>query len=125
MSVEKIEEAERIWIIESQLKLQSSSNFKKISEQLGVVKENEILICKGRLGNSELDFRTKFPIILPRENKFTELVITDCHHKVHHCKERETLAELRSKFWVTKGRQCVKKIVSYFTGYATPPTTAP
>ena len=111
MSVEELEKAERLWIIESQLNLQSSSNFKKISEHLGVVKENEILICKGRLGNSELDFRTKFPIILPKENKFTELVIIDCHHKVHHCKERATLAELRSKFWVTKGRQCVKKVI--------------
>lgn len=111
VSVEEIEKVERIWIIESQLNLQSSSNFKKISEQLGVVKENEILICKGRLGNSELDFRTKFPIILPKEDKFTELVIIACHHKVHHCKERATLAELRSKFWVTKGRQCVKRVI--------------
>ena len=111
ISVEEIEEAERIWIIESQLNLQGSSNFKKISEQLGVVKENDILICKGRLGNSELDFRTKFPIILPKEHKFTELVIIDCHQRVHHCKERSTLAELRAKFWVTKGRQCVKRII--------------
>ena len=35
----------------------------------------------------------------------------DCHRRVHHYRERATLAELRSKFWVTRGRQCVKRVI--------------
>ena len=69
-----------------------------------MVRENEILICKGKLGNADLDFRSKFPILLPNNDKFTELVRADCYIRVHHCKERATLAELRSKFWVAKER---------------------
>ena len=111
LSVEEIEKAEKVWIMDVQVKLQESHNFKKISEQLGIVSENDILICKGRLEHADLEFRAKFPIILPNNDTFTELVIYDCHRKVHHCKERATLAELRSKFWVTKGRQCVKRVI--------------
>ena len=33
----------------------------------------------------------------------------DCHRKVNHGGLIETLAELRSQYWVTKGRQFVKK----------------
>ena len=33
----------------------------------------------------------------------------DCHRKVNHGGLRETLAELRSQYWITKGRQFVKK----------------
>ena len=50
-------------------------------------------------------------MVLPRDNTFTELIVWDCHQKVHHCKVRSTLAELRSRFWVIKGRQYVKKVL--------------
>ena len=78
---------------------------------MNVIRENEILICKGRLGNTDLDFRSKFPILFPNKDKFTELVIADCHSRVHHCREKATLAELRSKFWAAKGRQCVHRVI--------------
>ena len=34
-----------------------------------------------------------------------------CHKRVFHGGVRETQAELRSKFWICKGRQLVKKIL--------------
>ena len=43
---------------------------------------------------------------------FTRLIIEACHRKVYHCGVRSTLAELRSQFWVPKGRQMVKRILS-------------
>ena len=39
----------------------------------------------------------------------------DCHSKLHHCKVNATLAELRTRFWVTKGRQYVKRLLSECT----------
>ena len=38
-------------------------------------------------------------------------MIIDCHIRSHHCGVKGTLAELRSRFWISKGRQHVKKIL--------------
>ena len=35
--------------------------------------------------------------------------VTDCHRRVIHNGVRETLMELRSCYWITRGRQVVKK----------------
>ena len=111
MSVKELREAERLWIKDVQGTLQGDQNFKKYKEQLGIVSENGILVCKGRLENSDLDIDAKYPVILPKDNTFTELLVLDCHERVYHCKVRTTLAEVRSRFWITKGRQYVKKII--------------
>ena len=76
-----------------------------------IVNERGIYVCHGRLTNAELDVKSKFPIILPSNHRFTHLMILDCHKRVHHLKVGATLAELRSRFWVPKGRQCVKKVI--------------
>jgi len=34
-----------------------------------------------------------------------------CQRKVNHGEVKETLAELRSEYWVSKGRQLVKKML--------------
>ena len=46
---------------------------------------------------------------LPCDHHITKLIIRDCHHKVMHNGVRETLTELRSRFWLTKGRQVIRK----------------
>ena len=43
--------------------------------------------------------------------KFTELVVLWSHVKVGHEGLRGTLAEFRSRYWITKGRQFVKKVI--------------
>ena len=111
LSVEEIREAEGVWIKDAQSSLRHNPDFKQCKEQLGVVSENGILICKGRLEHSELDIEAKYPIILPRNNKITEMIVMECHERVHHCKVKGTLAEIRSRFWITKGRQYVKKVI--------------
>ena len=70
-----------------------------------------ILRCGGRLKNAPIPFNARFPIFLPRSSHFTNLVINECHLKVLHNDVRETLTELRSCFWVVKGRQAVKTVI--------------
>ena len=111
LSVEEIETAERLWIEDGQQSLKKREDFEKISVQLGVVNEDGMMVCRGRLGNSDLDFRSKYPILLPKNHPFTDLVINDCHKRVHHNKLRSTLAELRARFWVPQGRQQVKRVI--------------
>lgn len=54
----------------------------------------------------------KESIILPKDHHLTYLQIQQCHKRVLHSGVRGTLAELCSRFWVPKGRQLVKKVLS-------------
>ena len=67
---------------------------------------------EGRLVNSDLESEARRPVILPRQHRFTRLVIEECHQGVHHSGVRATFAELRSRYWVPRGRQVVKRILS-------------
>ena len=62
-----------------------------------MIEQNGILVCQGRLEYSELDPSAKNPVLLPKNHRFTELVVIDSHETVHHCKVNATLAELRSR----------------------------
>ena len=110
LSVGEITGAERVWILESQKELQREPSFRKIKENLNVVEQNGILVYRGRLENSDLPVEAKFPIILPK-NKFAELIVWECHQNVHHLKVGSTLVEMRTRFWITKGRQFVKRVI--------------
>ena len=78
---------------------------------LGIEEEEGIVRCKGRFRNSNLEFNDKYPIIIPKEHRLTELIVQQCHMEIHHCGVRATLNRARTNYWVVKGRQMVKKIV--------------
>ena len=111
LEAEEIERAERNWIKDAQESLRGSDEFEKLSVQLGVMNEDGQLVWKGRLGYTDLECRRKRPIRLPKHSAFTDLVIYDCHARVHHNKLRSTLNELRGRFWVPQGRQEVKRVI--------------
>ena len=111
LTAEELREAESIWVKDAQVTLRADPKYHKMRESLNITEEEGILVCKGRLENSDLENDSKFPIILPKNHRFTDLVILQCHEQVHHSKVRSTLAELRSIYWVTQGRQYVKKLI--------------
>ena len=102
LSIEELFNVERQLIISAQIELKKQPN-------------EGILRCQGRLLNSDLHFEGKKPIILPKYHHFTPLIVTDSHVNVHHGGVRATLAEVRSKFWVPKGRQYVKRLLNKCT----------
>ena len=103
--------SESLWILESQKSLLLNQNFNQQCAQLGVIRDmNGILRCKGRLCNSSLPETAKFPAWLPCDHHITRLIIRDCHYRVMHNGVRETLTELRSHFWLTKGWQDGKSL---------------
>ena len=104
-------DAETVWVKSVQLEMTRESRFEDVKKKLGVVEDQGVLRCKGRLCNAELDGEGRTPILLPRGHRFTELVVMDCHQSIHHSGTRATLVELRSRFWVPKGRQVVKGLV--------------
>lgn len=73
--------------------------------------KDNILRVKGRIQESDYIYDEKHPIIIPRNSKFTELLIKEKHENVLHSGISATLTEIRKKYWVPKGRQLVKKVI--------------
>ena len=107
----EIKQAEIMWVKAAQLQLQQQGNYNQLAQGLGIVKNEGLLRCQGRLQHSELEREGRKPLILPKEHPFTTLVIKSCHERVLHSGLRATLAEVRSRFWIPKGRQAVKSIL--------------
>ena len=131
LSTEEYAYAENLWLREMQQSVIKSQRFKELEQQLGLYRDdNELLRCKGRLQNATIPFNAKYPIFLPSDHYLTVLIIQDCHKRVLHNGVRETLVELRSRFWIVKGRQIVRKVLSRCVDckriegqhYAIPPT---
>ena len=70
-----------------------------------------VLHCRGQLKIAPLDFVTKPPILLPPRNYLSELIIKDCHEDVMRNRLKETLTELRWRYWIPRGRQTVRKMI--------------
>ena len=115
LSREELLKAERAWIKAAQAEMRKQENFQQLEKRFQLFEEDGVLKCKGRLAESDLAEETKYPIILPKDNRLTELIIRKCHDRVHHGGLRATLAEVRSRYWIPKGRQRVKAVISKCT----------
>ena len=109
---EEVDRARELWIKEVQKSVYNnkSSDQEKVSLSL-FTNDKGILRCGGRLQNAPIPNDARFPIFLPRCSQLTYLIINDCHLQVLHNSVRNTLTELRLRFWVTKGRQTVKTAI--------------
>ena len=61
--------------------------------------------------NSELPVSAHNPILLDNGHHLTRLIVTDAHKRVLHSGVKETLTEVRSSFWIVRGRQFVQSII--------------
>ena len=75
--------------------------------------EAGIIRVGGRLDQSTFNQDTKHPIILPSLHPFTIAVIRYYHQTFMHASTERTLVELGSKYWIVRGREAVKKIVTW------------
>lgn len=105
--------AEILLIREAQVSLKAHMNFSVWERQLSLFADDDgILRCRGRIDNAlNLPYSTKHPVILPGDHHLTTLYVHRAHARVLHNGTKETLAELRSQFWVIKGRSVVKQIL--------------
>ena len=100
------------WIRDCQSHLQSDSNFTLWKRQLDLfMDESGIWRCGGRMLKSCLSSSAKNPILLDRNHHLTKLIVTDAHLRVPHNDIKETLTELRSEYWLIKGRQFIWKLI--------------
>ncbi|XP_064394514.1 uncharacterized protein LOC135341786 [Halichondria panicea] len=104
--------AEVLLIKEAQLLLRDHKNFLMWEKQLFLFEdEHGVLRSRGRIANATLPYSTKHPIILPSDHPLTTMYIRQSHSRVLHNGVKETLTELRSRFWVIKGRSVVKQVL--------------
>ena len=105
--------SQELWVKEVQKSFQESEKFGQLKVSLFLFSDDkDVLRCGGRLKNASIPYDTRFPIILPRDSFFTELVIWNCRQRVMHNGVRDTLTELTSKFWVLKGHRTVQNVIS-------------
>ena len=81
--------------------MKQDPKFELLKKQLRIEEQSGILRFVGRLSNSDMEFESKFPIILPKKHRFTELIVLHVHELMGHEGLRVTLTELRSRFWIT------------------------
>lgn len=70
-----------------------------------------LLRVGGRIHKSTLPEEEKYPVILPSSHHVVKLLIHDVHCKELHAGVEHTLAVLRQRFWIIKGRSSVRQVV--------------
>ena len=109
LTAQERSKAEQVWLTDVQRLLKQDPKFIQLKVQLVLfTDEYGVIRSKGRLSNADLHYTAKYPALLPHEHYFTKLVVKSCHERVNHCGVKDTLAELRTQFWVVRGRQFVK-----------------
>ena len=103
--------AEVIWLKESQIPLKQHNEFNVWKKQLGLFEVDGVWRCKGRLDNADLPYTTRHPALLYKHHHLTTLITQDAHERVKHNGVKETLMEIRMRYWIIKGRQFVKKVL--------------
>ncbi|XP_076394921.1 uncharacterized protein LOC143265617 [Megachile rotundata] len=70
-----------------------------------------ILRVGGRLQNATIPFAQKHPILLPKGNHITDLIIREAHTQNHHAGVTATLYNVRQKYWPIDGKNETRKII--------------
>ena len=102
--------AKLVWIKDVQTSLNLDTSKRK---QLRLfTDENGLWRCEGRLDKADIPNDSKQPILLPKNQKFSELVVIKAHNEVKHRGLKETLNEIRKEFWISQPRNFIKRIIS-------------
>ena len=115
----ELDNAERMWILYVQSK-QSSEVFVSIKRhkpdnlqrQLGLYIDcDKVLRCKGRIENADLTESARRPVLLPKHERFTHLVVESIHKQKLHCGVSQTLSQIRYKYWIPQGHSVVRSVL--------------
>ncbi|XP_065663018.1 uncharacterized protein LOC136085622 [Hydra vulgaris] len=110
MTTLELNNAELLRIKFIQKSIFNSESYNRLERDLGFTVD-ELIRCQGRLSNAPIPFDFKFPIYLPNKSYLSNLIIFHYHYVTKHSGVKETLNELRTKFWLTKARSLIKTII--------------
>lgn len=132
ISLTEYEEATQFWLKDEQNAIRKQSNFEKVKKSLRLFEDDDgLLRVQGRFMNSKMTRSQKFPLLLRNGSWFTSLVVINAHDRVLHHGVETTLAYIRAKYWIVKGRRVVKDILRkcviciHFQGQCLKPPASP
>ena len=114
ITAEEFEQSLSTLIRFEQFHLQAQSNYEKLKSSLKLFTDAAGFIrLKGRFGESTMTFQEQCPILLRSsvDSHITRLLIWEAHERVYHNGIEATLARIRQKYWLYKGRKSVKDIL--------------
>ena len=119
LTTNELQEAENLW-----LRYAQQSDYGEIFNairlgmkndmvnKLGLAVDDKGLIrCHGRMKNATIPINAKYPILLASNNVLSAMIINECHQRLWHAGTSQTLIAVRKKFWITRGRETVKKVL--------------
>lgn len=123
LTADELFEAEKYWIKTTQKhrfsqeikQLETGKALKnecKIKELKPFQDEHKLLSVGGRLQQSHFTYREQHPWILPNKHRYSELLIQSCHERVMRSGVRDTLVQVRERYWILRARQLVKSTVA-------------
>ena len=75
--------------------------------------DNNVIKMRTRLGHSELlPEQHKYPIILSKDSRLSELIILNSHEKQHHAGPEQTKRLVRNIYWILDGKRAISSILS-------------
>ena len=112
LTASEICQAERTWILSIQQEMRAEKGFERKCNQFAMYRdEHGITRCRSRLKNADVDEETKNPIALPHHHWFCKLIVRDCHERVFHNGVSETVALVKSKYFIPRCRQIAKVLI--------------
>ena len=75
------------------------------------IDKDNILRSQGRIGLADLPVHSKNPILIPTRHPVVNMFIYEIHLRTKHSGTSDTLATLREKCWVLRGRRTVKSVL--------------
>ena len=123
LTVQEIDKAQKLWLRCTQeqvfsnaianLKSKSSSRLPLVRQLHLQLNDEGIIFCGGRIHNAPVSNLTKFPYLLPRRHRLTDLIVRDVHEKNFHAGTNSTVTYLRQRYWIPAARQCVRNILKH------------
>ena len=109
----EISRAETFWIKQTQAQVfPGGENEGSLTRLNPKYDDDGLLRMDGRLRFAdELPYGTRHPILLPKDHPVTRLVVFDAHERLGlGAGVEQVLTELRSHFWIVKGRRMVRNV---------------
>ena len=73
--------------------------------------DDKVWRCRGRIHHANIPQSVRHPVMLPRDHYFTRLIVLNAHTRVHHSGTRDTITEIRSRYWIVRGRSQVRMLI--------------
>ena len=100
--------AENYWIRLAQKDLPPDDKVKTLCP---FIDDHGVKRINGRIGRSKMfDYDEKFPVLLPKNHKVSELIVLKAHDDVIHQGHSRVIAEVRKRYWIIGLRSMAKRI---------------